>query len=723
MLQVLQNLSNGQTTLVEVPAPAPTSNRLVIQSRRTLISAGTEKMLVEFGQASWIGKAKAQPEKVKQVLDKIRTDGLLPTLEAVFSKLGEPLPLGYCNAGVVTDVGSHVTGFEVGDRVTSNGAHAELVSVPPLLCAKIPECVNDDEAAFTVLGSIGLQGVRLAEPTLGETAVVYGLGLIGLITVQLLRASGCHVIGIDINHARLKLAEEFGADVIHGAECADVVAKVTSLTRMRGADAVLITASTKSDAIISQSAKMCRRRGRIVLIGVVGLNISRSDFYEKEISFRVSCSYGPGRYDSNYEQKGNDYPIGFVRWTEQRNFEAILGLLASGQISFAKLISHHFEHAHAPNAYATIQRDSTALGVLLTYPESRNAARTISVSTPSQSKKEDAVIGAIVGAGNFSRATLLPSIRGLPLTIKYVVGRSGGAAVQHLASKFGIPNATTDCDAVLHDNEVNCVLITTNHDSHARLVCQAIEAGKHVFVEKPLALNVDDLNRIRSATEARPDLQLAVGFNRRFSPHVVKCRELLKGRVAPLSINILVNAGEIPSQHWVHDALVGGGRIVGEACHFIDLVNNLCGSLVRSVTAQRMGGATQIRDDKMSISLAMEDGSVASVNYFANGSKSFPKETITIFSDNRVLQIENFRRTVGFDLKGFSKFKTARQEKGHKQQFAALSQTLVNGGEWLIPMSELTNVTLASFAAVESATSEKTVQIRDESRVARSEEI
>jgi len=712
MLQVLQNLSNGETMVVDVPAPAPSSNRLIVQSRRTLISAGTEKMLVEFGQAGWIGKAKAQPEKVKQVLDKIRTDGLLPTMEAVFSKLGEPLPLGYCNAGVVTDVGRAIMGFEVGDRIVSNGAHAELVSVPPLLCAKIPDNVSDDEAAFTVLGSIGLQGVRLAEPTLGETVVVYGLGLIGLITVQLLRANGCHVIGIDINPAKLKLAAEFGADVIHGAECTDVVAKVASLTGMRGADAVLITASAKTDSIISQSAKMCRRRGRIVLIGVVGLNMARSDFYEKEISFRVSCSYGPGRYDPEYEQHGKDYPLGFVRWTEQRNFEAILSLLSTGAISFSRLISHHLEHKNAADAYKVIQQDPAALGVLLTYPKTRNDARTIVVGSPVRAEKSNSVVGAVIGAGNFTRATLMPSLKTLPLSVKYVVGRSGGAAVQHLASKFGIPNATTDLAAVLNDAAVNCVMITTNHDSHAKLVCQSLEAGKHVFVEKPLALNSDQLAMIQESVQSHPGKHVAVGFNRRFSPHVEKCRKLLVGRVAPLSINILVNAGEIPSHHWVHDELVGGGRIIGEACHFIDLAVNLTGSLIRSVTAQRMGGSVSVKEDKMCISLAMEDGSVASVNYFANGSKSYPKETITVFSDNRVLQIENFRQTIGYDFKGFSRFKTMRQEKGHKQQFAALIEGILGGKDWLIPMSELTNVTLASFAAVESARSEQTVFLK-----------
>lgn len=739
MKQVLQNLSNGETLVTEVPAPAATAQRLLIQSRKTLISAGTEKMLVEFGQAGLIGKAKAQPEKVKQVLDKIRTEGLLPTLDAVFSKLGEPLPLGYCNAGVVTGVGARVAGFEIGDRVASNGAHAEIVSVPSLLCAKIPDNVSDDEAAFTVLASIGLQGVRLAEPTLGETVVVYGLGLIGLVTVQLLRANGCRVIGIDISPGRLQLAEQFGAETIHGGECSDVPAKVATMTSMRGADAVLITASAKNDTIISNAARMCRKRGRVILVGVVGLNLNRSDFYEKEISFQVSCSYGPGRYDTAYEQQGQDYPLGYVRWTEQRNFEAILQMLSAGTISFKALITHNFELLRASEAYATIQQDSNAMGVLLEYPAEVAAEQTVrvtrNISKPSHSSQQrppavdtnsaslaqdvaqdvaqgvGSVVGAVVGAGNFTRATLMPALKGLPLTMKYVVGRTGGAAVQHVAQKFSVEHATTDLSVVLADPQVNLVMITTNHDSHASLVCQALAAGKHVFVEKPLALNAQELRTVAEAVAAHPQQMLMVGFNRRFSPHIVRCGELLAGRASPIAANILINAGDIPADHWVHDERVGGGRIIGEACHFIDLLVYLTGSPVRSISAQRMGGTVAVRDDKMAIAVSLADGSVASINYFANGSKSFPKESITLFSDNRVLTIDNFRQTIGYGFAGFRKLKTMRPEKGHRQQFAALVKAVSQTGQNLIPFDQLTNVALASLAAVESAREERSVGI------------
>ena len=713
MRQVLQNLGNGDTVVTDVPAPATSGNRLIIQSRATLISAGTEKMLVEFGQAGWIGKAKAQPEKVKQVLDKIRTDGLLPTMEAVFSKLGEPIPLGYCNAGVVTDVGSRIAGFEVGDRVVSNGAHAELVSVPPLLCAKIPDNVSDEQASFTVLASIGLQGIRLVEPTLGETVVVYGLGLIGLITVQLLRASGCQVIGVDINQSRLALAQEFGAETVDGGACDDVPAKVLALTGNRGTDAVLITASAKSDKIVSDAARMCRRRGRIVLVGVVGLALKRSDFYEKEISFQVSCSYGPGRYDDNYEQRGNDYPLGFVRWTEQRNFEAILGMLAAGDVNFDQLITHRFEIDKACDAYATVQTDASALGVVLSYPGQADTSQTIKLvrTASSRSAESGSVVAAIVGAGNFTRATMMPALSKLPVRLKYVVGRTGGAAVQHVASKFAVENATTNLQQVLDDSEVNLVLITTNHDSHAELVCRSLAAGKNVFVEKPLALNAAEMQRIVDAVEKHDEQQLMVGFNRRFSPHAVRCKELLRSRSSPLAANLLVNAGDIPADHWVHDPVVGGGRIIGEACHFIDLLVFLTGSKVRSVNAIRIGEPTAIRDDKMAISVSLEDGSIGTINYFANGSKSFPKETLQLFSDNRVLTVDNFRKTTGYGFSGFKAFKTSRQEKGHRQQFASFIDLVRTGGDWLIPLDEMLNVTLASFAAMESAHEERRIVV------------
>lgn len=712
MLQVLQNLANGQTLLEEVPVPAVSAGRVLIRTESTLISAGTEKMLVEFGKAGWLGKAKAQPEKVKQVLDKIKTDGLLPTLEAVFTKLGEPLPLGYCNAGTVVDVGYGVSEFKIGDRVVSNGPHAGFVSVPKNLCARIPENVPSEEAAFTVLASIGLQGIRLAVPTLGESVVVYGLGLIGLITVQLLRANGCHVIGIDIHEQRLSLAREFGAETIHGLECDDIGGMVHNLTDQRGADAVLITASAKSDDIVRHAAKSCRKRGRIVLVGVVGLQLNRSDFYEKELSFQVSCSYGPGRYDSSYEENGNDYPIGFVRWTEQRNFEAILQMVQRGQISFSKLLTHRFPIDHAIEAYETIQRNAASLGVLLQFPQDTPRAQTLHLPALTKSPSSvTKVTAAVIGAGNFTRATLMPAMKGLPIRWKYVAGRSTPSEVQHTAKKFGIERATTDLSEVLTDSETNLVFITTNHDSHAQLICRSLEAGKHVFVEKPLAINREQLDTVIAAARNAPHCSLFVGFNRRFSPHTVRCKELLRGRTGPIAMQVMINAGSIPPSHWAHDPLVGGGRIIGEACHFLDWMSFVAESDIRCVSASQLAGGEAINEDKMTINVTLEDGSIGNLCYFANGSKAYPKETYRIFSDDRVLEIDNFRVTQGYGFKGFGRFKTARQEKGHRQQFAALVALLQGKGAIDNDLGRYVNTTLATFAAVESAASSTTVPL------------
>lgn len=714
MKQILQNLKNGNTEITEVPSPSVSRGRLLIQTRNTLISAGTEKMLVEFGQAGLIGKAKAQPEKVKQVIDKIKTDGLLPTLESVFAKLGEPLPLGYCNAGKVVEVGSGVTGFEVGDRVISNGPHAEVVSVPKLLCAKIPDNVSDEHASFTVLSSIALQGIRLVKPTLGETVVVYGLGLIGLITVQLLRASGCRVIGIDINESRLKLAQEFGADVINGKETNDVVALANSYTSHEGVDAVVITASAKTNQIVSDAANMCRKRGRIVLVGVVGLELNRNELYEKEISFQVSCSYGPGRYDSSYEQTGNDYPRGFVRWTEQRNFEAILLMMKTGQLDVGALITHRYEISAAKTAYDIVQNQPESLGVVLEYTDGDRFSKTLRLHESNRENEPQDVVPAIIGAGNFTAVTLLPAIKSQPEPVEFIAGRSNGAAVQHLASKFGCRSATTDTEQVFESDRVNLVMVTTNHDSHANLVVKALEKGKNIFVEKPLCLNEEELATVIACRSQYCEPMLTVGFNRRYSPHIKRCTRLLKGRAEPVSIQILVNAGAIPSDHWVHHPEKGGGRIIGEACHFIDLLVHITESKVKSISASRVGGTAAIRDDKMSIVCEMEDGSIGSINYLANGSKKFPKETIHVFSEERIFECVNFRTSRAYGFVGFQQHKTRRLEKGHPEQFAALYDAVRQGKSMLIPFEELVNVSLASFAAVRSAHERRTIDIATE---------
>lgn len=713
MKQILQNLRSGETKLADLPSPSCTKNTLVIRTTHSLISAGTERMLVEFSKGGFLAKARTQPEKVKQVLDKIRTDGLVPTVETVFKRLDEPMPLGYCNVGRVVEVGSAVTGYKVGDLVASNGSHAEVVCVPQNLCARVPENVSPEQATFTVLGAIGLQGIRLAKPTLGEKFVVYGAGLIGLVTVQLLRASGCEVLAVDLADKRLEMAQSFGAQVCNGGK-ADPVAVAGSWTEGTGVDGVIITASAKSDEIVHQSAEMCRKRGRIVLVGVVGLNLRRSDFYEKELTFQVSCSYGPGRYDDAYEQKGQDYPPGFVRWSEQRNFKAVLDAMATGRLDVSALITDRIPFEEAEKAYAKISSDPSTLGVVLEYSGRPETGQTIVVHQ-APSRPESACVAAMIGAGNFAKMTMGPALAKTKARLKYVAARTKSAAARHIAEKYGFENATTDIDAIWNDQEVNTVFIATGHNSHAALVQKALEAGKHVFVEKPLCLTREELDAIVATYNqccATSPLFLMVGFNRRFSPHVQKIREILAGRGEPLAMNFTCNAGIIPPGSWVHDPEVGGGRIIGEACHFIDLLAYVADSPVVSVAAFQMEKGVAVKEDKMTIALRFEDGSVGTVNYFGNGSRQYPKETLEIFSDGRVLRMENFRRTEGYGFGKFKRFKTRSQDKGHGAQFGAFVDRVIAGGEPLISMDELVNATLATLAAVTSANEGKMVHLK-----------
>ena len=480
MRQILQSLANGQTELVDVPCPTVAPGQVLIQSRVSLVSAGTERMLVEFGKANLLEKVRRQPDKVRQVFDKIKTDGLLPTVAAVRNKLDQPIPLGYCNVGTVLEVGAGVEEFQPGDRVASNGSHAEVVCVPKNLCARIPDGVDDDAAAFTVLGSIGLQGVRLAQPTLGESFVVSGLGLIGLITVQLLKAHGCRVLGLDFSPARLELAEKMGAETFNLAN-GDPVAVAMKFSRGRGIDGVLITASTDSDEPVHQAAQMCRRRGRIVLVGVVGMKLSRADFYEKELSFQVSCSYGPGRYDQDYEQRGMDYPAAYVRWTEQRNFEAMLDMMASDRIDPTLLITHRFAIEGAVDAYELISSKQPSLGVLLEYPHADQSATTLRNQTvrmhrPSDGKSSNAPRIAIIGAGNYATQVLIPAFKKCGAKLACIASRHGLTAA-HAARKFGFDRATSDLDSVMSDPQIDAVVVATRHDSHASLARQALDAG------------------------------------------------------------------------------------------------------------------------------------------------------------------------------------------------------------------------------------------------------
>ena len=682
--------------VAQVPAGSIAAEGLVVRSAVSVISAGTERMLLDFGKANWIEKARQQPDKVRMVIDKARTDGLAATIESVNAKLDQRIALGYSNAGTVIELGSAVSGFKLGDRVVSNGPHAEVVSVPKNLCARIPDGVADDAAAFTVIGAIALQGIRLAAPTLGESFVVTGLGLIGLITVQLLRAHGCRVLGIDFDARRLAIAHSFGAETVDLSAGEDPIRAAELFSRGRGVDGFIIAATTKSDEPVHQAALMCRKRGRIILVGVTGLKLSRDDFYKKELTFQVSCSYGPGRYDPAYEEGGQDYPHAYVRWTAQRNFEAVLDMMADGRLDVAPLITHRFPFERALEAYELIQSDEFHLGVLLEYPADQSSERLLSRTVTLQpSRPSNAAAGAIgvIGAGSYATKVLIPAFRNAGATL-HTIASSGGTTAAHAGRKFGFAEATTDIDALLSNPRLDTVVIATRHDSHAPLVCRALQAGKHVFVEKPLALREEELAEIEAVWSSleRPPL-LMVGFNRRFAPHVVRMRQLLQTVAGPKVFLYTVNAGRIPPEHWTLDPRTGGGRIRGEACHFLDLLRHLAGCSAKSLKV------TRLDEQSVSIGVSYADGSTGTVHYLANGHKSFPKERLEVFCGGRILQLDNFRTLRAFGWPGFGAMRLWRQDKGANGCAAAFLKAVRQGAPSPIPFEELLEVSRATIQA------------------------
>ncbi|MEZ0610043.1 bi-domain-containing oxidoreductase [Fibrella sp. WM1] len=708
MRQLIQNLKTGETILETVPAPQVRAGQVLIRTRRSLVSLGTERMLVEFGRANLISKARQQPDRVKQVLEKIGIDGLRLTLEAVFRKLDQPLPLGYCQVGEVVAVGAGITDLSIGDRVASNGPHAEVVCVPRNLVARIPDGVSDEQATFTVIGAIGLQGIRLLGPTLGETVVVVGLGLIGLLTAQLLRLNGCHVIGLDPDESKRALARQLGVDALDPTDT-DAVKAVSELTSGVGADGVVITASAKpnaarTDEIMTQAARMSRKRGRIILVGVVGLHLNRADFYEKELTFQVSCSYGPGRYDTDYEQHGHDYPLPYVRWTENRNFQTILHLLHTGQLQVNPLITEVVPLADFQQIYGQMGRSAGLPGriaSLLSYPEAGDALGTLVTLHEPVPEPAAGVIG-IIGAGHFAASTLVPALHKAGATLQTIASANGLNGTL-LAKKFGIARSTTNYHDVLADPAIDLCVITTRHNSHAQLTIDALRAGKHVFVEKPLAIYDDELTAIVAAQQTAGRLVL-VGFNRRFSPTAQKAKALLGGDNAgavPMNVIATMNAGAIPANAWVHDRAVGGGRILGEACHYIDLITYLTGSRVVGVCLNAMGQQPTEATDSASILLRYENGATGVINYFANGSKAYAKERIEVYSQERTLILDNFKSLKGYGFRRFSGM-SGRQDKGHAEQFRQLMHTLRSGGPSPIPFPQIVNTTQATLAALRS---------------------
>ena len=715
MEQLVQELKHGETRAVEVPRPVVRPHHLLIRTRASLLSAGTERMLTEFGRASLIQKARQQPDKVRQVLEKVRTDGLVETVRAVKNKLETPIPLGYCNAGVVLEVGEGVRGFRIGDPVVSNGPHAEVVCVAASLCARIPNPVfelapNEQEAferaAFTVIGAVALQGVRVAQPALGETFAVIGLGLVGQLAVQILRANGCRVLGMDLRSERVALAERAGATGVELSSSQDPLAAANELTRGRGMDGVLITAATPSSEPVHQAAQMCRQRGRVVLVGVTGLQLSRSDFYRKELSFQVSCSYGPGRYDPGYERKGRDYPYGLVRWTAQRNFEAVLELMAEGKLDVEALITRRVPLARGPVVYEGLAKGDGGMGVVFTYPAAEAAARSVRLrASPRQVRPAAPVVG-VIGAGAFATRTVLPLLRRLGPRRK-LIATPGGTRAALAGRTFGFEEAAAEVDRVFEDDEIDTVFILTPHDSHADLACRGLEAGKNVFVEKPLAVTPEQLERIEftyesAATQDGGPPILHVGFNRRFSPYVRKMRELLRSGSGPMALVMTVNAGTVDEGHWVDDPEISGGRIIGEACHFVDLLRFLVAAPIVDVKSAllRAGAEDRRPSDTGTIALSFADGSTGAVHYLANGHRRFPKERLEVFAGGRVLALDNFRRLRGY---GWPRFRGMRsrwkQNKGHALEVEQFLRRVEDGGPAPIPFDELVEVTTVCFRA------------------------
>jgi len=707
MKQLVQNLKSGKIELVEVPIPKVSANTILIKTTHSLISVGTERMLVEFGKASLLEKARSQPEKVKEILNKIKTDGLFTTFEAVMARLDEPLPLGYSNVGIVIDVGKNVEGFSIGDRVVSNGSHSEIVNVSKNLVAKVPDNVDDETAVFTVLGSIALEGIRLLNPTLGEYIAVVGLGLIGQLTVQLLIAAGCKVLGIDINESRVNLAISFGAEGLLINPGESPIEGALAFSKGRGVDGVIITASTKSNEPIEYSADICRKRGRIVLIGVTKIDIPRDKFYKKELSFQVSCSYGPGRYERLYEEKGVDYPFEYVRWTAKRNFEAVLDMMSMRKVNVKPLITHRFSFDDALKAYDVIFKEKP-LGIILQYKNGNiENVEVVKLQKDRLNSSQGKPCIGVLGVGNFAKMVLLPALKKTNARLKFI-SSSGGINSVFAGRKFGFEYATSDYNKVLGDEEIDTIFITTRHASHAHLVIEGLKRGKNVYVEKPLALNIDELKDIISVYKNTNKI-LMVGFNRRFSPFIRKLKELISQRKDPLCLNIMVNAGAIPYDSWIYDPEVGGGRIIGEACHFIDLSRFIVGNKITEVYAITTRGHSGYDEDKMIINLKFEDGSISVINYFANGSKVFPKERIEVFGEGKILVVDNFRSLKGYGIN--IKMRSLKQNKGHEDEIKEFIRAISNGTESPIPFNELVEVTLASFCAVESAKKGKPINL------------
>jgi polar amino acid transport system substrate-binding protein len=721
MKQVIQNFKTGELSVGEVPPPALRPGGVLVRTARSLISAGTERGTVSVGQSSLVGKARQRPDLVKQVIDNVRREGVAATMQKVRTRLESLKPLGYSAAGIVAAVGEGVSDLRVGDRVACAGAgfasHAEVVFVPRNLCTPIPDAVSFDDAAYTTVGAIAMQGVRQADVRIGETTVVVGLGLIGQLSVQILRAAGCRVVGVDLDPVAVERASASGADlaILRGD---DAERRIEAFTNGVGADAVLICASTASHDPVELAGAVARERAKVVVVGAVPLDVPRSPYYEKELDVRMSRSYGPGRYDPEYEERGRDYPIAYVRWTEGRNMQSFLDLAASGRLDLAALTTHRFDIADAVRAYDVVlgKGDDRPCGILLAYGDTAPLSERVDRAAP-PAPAPGRVGVAFAGAGNFATASLLPPLTRIGEVTLTGVATSSGLSAKGVADKFGFAYAASGIEELVADDATTCVFVATRHDLHSALAARALSAGRAAFVEKPLALDRDGLREVVDAARSS-GRQLMVGFNRRFAPLARQIKARLGSRVGPAMVHFRVNAGFVPKSHWTQDPAEGGGRIVGEGCHFVDFVQYLTDALPVRVTATavRSGNERETDADSCAITLAMSDGSVGTILYVALGDKRFPKERCEVFADGSVAVLDDFRTGLFVRNGREERLKGGAQDKGHADEIRAFVDAVRTGAPAPIALDSLVATTLACFAAVESLRTGAPVDLVDDLR-------
>ncbi len=718
MKQVYQSYRTGELAVVQVPEPMASHGRILVRTVASLVSVGTERSMIELARKNLLGKALARPDLVRQVVDKVRTEGIGEAYRQATSRLDTPVALGYSAAGVVVEAGPNVGDFSPGDRVACVGAgvagHAELNLVPINLCARLPDPVTFEAAAFAALGGVALEAVRVAHVGLGDRVVVIGLGLLGQLAVQILRAAGCHVFGTDLVAGKVALAREYGAEAGAVVDQDDVAARAQDFTRGHGADAAIILASGGGNRPLELAAEVARERGRIVATGLVGLEVPRQPFYDKELDLVVSRAWGPGLYDPRYAERGLDYPLPYARWTAARNVDEFLEMLARGAVQVEHLISHRFPIDRAVDAYDLITKGAEPhIAVLLTYPdtERQNHAHVVSVAPPPVRRDRDTVRIGLIGAGMFAKGTLLPALKGISGLERRAVATATPLTGRDVAARVGFQYATTDYRELIADPDVDAVLIATRHGLHARLVVEALAGGKHVFVEKPLALSHEELASILAAQRAASDSVLMVGFNRRFSPFTVQLTRWLEGIEEPLVVHCRVNAGPVAADSWVHDAAEGGGRILGEMCHFIDLAQALCRADPIRVQADALLSPSYLASDNVAATLRFGNGSLASIVYVATGDKSFSRERVEVFGGGAVGVIDNFR-SVSFRSRGRERKMTRPGvDRGHRAELAAFFEAVRRGGPSPVSFERYVTTTLATFALEEALRTGRSVAV------------